>query len=122
MFQCFFLRTRVKATRSSLVLFSSNLSHAKKYRSYDSSSRISTKVFNRKDYWIPPEITSADDDKVEVKTFREDFQGTRVFVDGIPKSASWQDVKDHFRLIGEGKITLSLYNMKYAIIMIHRLI
>lgn len=35
-----------------------------------------------------------------VRTFREDFRGTRVFVQGLPPQASWQDVKDHFRIAG----------------------
>jgi RNA recognition motif-containing protein len=35
------------------------------------------------------------------RTFREDFRGTRVFVQGIPAFASWQDLKDHFRIAGE---------------------
>lgn len=29
-----------------------------------------------------------------------DFEGTRVFVKGIPSDASWQDLKDHFKLAG----------------------
>jgi hypothetical protein len=31
------------------------------------------------------------------KTFRQDFRGTRVFVDGLPPHATWQNLKDHFR-------------------------
>jgi len=34
------------------------------------------------------------------KNFRQDFRGTRVFVQGIPLSASWQDLKDHFKVAG----------------------
>lgn len=34
------------------------------------------------------------------KTFRQDFRGCRVFVQGIPLDASWQDLKDHFRIAG----------------------
>ena len=34
------------------------------------------------------------------KSFRQDFRGTRVFVQGIPSDASWQDLKDHFRVAG----------------------
>lgn len=33
--------------------------------------------------------------------FRENFRGTRVFVQGIPNYASWQDLKDHFKVAGE---------------------
>lgn len=33
-------------------------------------------------------------------TFRDNFRGTRVFVQGIPKSVSWQTLKDHFRIAG----------------------
>jgi hypothetical protein len=35
------------------------------------------------------------------RTFREDFRGTRVFVQGLPPDATWQDLKDHFRVAGE---------------------
>lgn len=34
-------------------------------------------------------------------TFKEDFQGTRVFVQGLPKDADWKDLKDHFKVAGE---------------------
>ena len=34
------------------------------------------------------------------RTFRQDFRGSRVFVQGIPPTASWQDLKDHFRVAG----------------------
>ncbi|CAB9520813.1 Myelin expression factor 2 [Seminavis robusta] len=34
------------------------------------------------------------------RTFRQDFQGTRVFVQGIPLDAKWQDLKDHFAIAG----------------------
>lgn len=37
----------------------------------------------------------------EGDTFREDFQGTRVFVQNLPKEATWQDLKDHFKISGE---------------------
>ena len=62
-------------------------------------------LLSDKGYWVPPEITTPDDDEDDTpKRFREDFQGTRVFVEGLPKSSSWQDVKDHFRdCIGEGR-------------------
>jgi len=36
----------------------------------------------------------------DTKTFRQDFRQTRVFVQGIPKGVSWQDLKDHFREAG----------------------
>lgn len=35
------------------------------------------------------------------KTFRQDFRGTRVFVQGLPLDVAWQELKDHFRLAGE---------------------
>lgn len=35
------------------------------------------------------------------KSFRQDFRGTRVFVQGVPPGVSWQDLKDHFRVAGE---------------------
>lgn len=34
------------------------------------------------------------------KTFRQDFRGTRVFVQNIPEQVSWQSLKDHFRIAG----------------------
>ncbi len=37
----------------------------------------------------------------EKQHFRDNFQGTRVFVQGIPDSASWQDLKDHFKVAGD---------------------
>ena len=36
----------------------------------------------------------------ESRTFQEDFRGTRLFVQGIPPTASWQDLKDHFKVAG----------------------
>jgi hypothetical protein len=35
------------------------------------------------------------------RTFRQDFRGTRVFVQGLPPDATWQNLKDHFRVAGE---------------------
>jgi RNA recognition motif. (a.k.a. RRM, RBD, or RNP domain) len=35
------------------------------------------------------------------KTFRQDFRGTRVFVQGLPPDCSWQTLKDHFRVAGQ---------------------
>lgn len=35
------------------------------------------------------------------KTFRQDFRGTRVFVQGLPPDCSWQTLKDHFRTAGQ---------------------
>lgn len=34
------------------------------------------------------------------KTFREDFRGTRVFVQGLPLNTTWQALKDHFKIAG----------------------
>ncbi|KAL7530640.1 hypothetical protein ACHAXR_003605 [Thalassiosira sp. AJA248-18] len=45
-----------------------------------------------------PERTSKTERLV---TFKEDFQGTRVFVQGLPKEATWQELKDHFKIAGE---------------------
>jgi len=33
--------------------------------------------------------------------FRDNFRGTRLFVQGIPDYASWQDLKDHFKVAGD---------------------
>lgn len=97
----------VLGSRSSLALFACHR------RSFNNSlftpkySQVRKKnlclLLSDKGYWVPPEITTPDDDEDDTpKTFREDFQGTRVFVEGLPKSSSWQDVKDHFRdCIGE---------------------
>lgn len=35
------------------------------------------------------------------ENFRDNFRGTRVFVQGIPTHASWQDLKDHFKVAGD---------------------
>eukprot|EP00560_Eucampia_antarctica_P006233 CAMPEP_0197827374 /NCGR_PEP_ID=MMETSP1437-20131217/4162_1 /TAXON_ID=49252 ORGANISM="Eucampia antarctica, Strain CCMP1452" /NCGR_SAMPLE_ID=MMETSP1437 /ASSEMBLY_ACC=CAM_ASM_001096 /LENGTH=419 /DNA_ID=CAMNT_0043428191 /DNA_START=105 /DNA_END=1360 /DNA_ORIENTATION=+ len=35
------------------------------------------------------------------KNFRDDFRGTRVYVEGIPDWADWKLLKDHFRVAGE---------------------
>jgi RNA recognition motif-containing protein len=35
------------------------------------------------------------------QSFRENFRGTRVFVQGIPTGTSWQDLKDHFKIAGD---------------------
>jgi RNA recognition motif. (a.k.a. RRM, RBD, or RNP domain) len=45
--------------------------------------------------------TGGDVDDDQSKSFREDFRGTRVFVQNINPSTSWQDLKDHFRVAGE---------------------
>jgi len=37
----------------------------------------------------------------EKQHFRDNFRGTRVFVQGIPDRASWQDLKDHFKVAGD---------------------
>jgi len=35
------------------------------------------------------------------QSFRDNFRGTRVFVQNIPDRISWQDLKDHFKVAGE---------------------
>mmetsp|Transcript_10328 Transcript_10328/g.14604 ORF Transcript_10328/g.14604 Transcript_10328/m.14604 type:complete len:473 (+) Transcript_10328:108-1526(+) len=40
-------------------------------------------------------------DKFPSKNFREDFLGTRVFVQGIPDWIKWQELKDHFKIAGD---------------------
>jgi hypothetical protein len=40
-------------------------------------------------------------DNNDNRTFRQDFRGTRVFVQGLPPDATWQNLKDHFRVAGE---------------------
>jgi hypothetical protein len=35
------------------------------------------------------------------RSFREDFRGTRVFVQGIPPHVTWQELKDHFKVAGD---------------------
>lgn len=34
------------------------------------------------------------------KSFRQDFRGTRVFVQGLPPHCTWQTLKDHFKIAG----------------------
>lgn len=41
-----------------------------------------------------------DDSSQKPSTFRENFRGTRVFVQGIPDHVSWQELKDHFKVAG----------------------
>jgi len=41
------------------------------------------------------------DNRPDAVTFKEDFQGTRVFVQGLPEEASWKELKDHFKILGE---------------------
>lgn len=36
----------------------------------------------------------------ERKTFKEDFLGTRVFVQGLSQRTTWQELKDHFQIAG----------------------
>jgi len=40
-------------------------------------------------------------DKKPARNFREDFRGTRVFVQNLHSETKWQDLKDHFREAGE---------------------
>lgn len=42
--------------------------------------------------------SSADD---RPRSFREDFRGTRVFVQGLPDNVEWRQLKDHFGIAGE---------------------
>jgi RNA recognition motif. (a.k.a. RRM, RBD, or RNP domain) len=43
-----------------------------------------------------------------VRTFRQDFRGTRVFVQGLPPDATWQDLKDHFReVVGKNSVVFA---------------
>lgn len=37
----------------------------------------------------------------EQKNFRENFRGTRVFVQGLPDWVNWQELKDHFKVAGD---------------------
>ena len=45
-------------------------------------------------------FTGEPDNAGDNQSFRQDFQGTRVFVQGLPTQASWQDLKDHFAIAG----------------------
>jgi RNA recognition motif. (a.k.a. RRM, RBD, or RNP domain) len=42
----------------------------------------------------------SDDRGADNKSFRQDFRGTRVFVQGLPPDCSWQTLKDHFKIAG----------------------
>mmetsp|Transcript_16715 Transcript_16715/g.20417 ORF Transcript_16715/g.20417 Transcript_16715/m.20417 type:complete len:473 (-) Transcript_16715:208-1626(-) len=37
----------------------------------------------------------------EQQSFRDNFRGTRVFVQGLPDSVNWQELKDHFKVAGD---------------------
>lgn len=57
------------------------------------SSRTAKTTFDPN---VTPEVVPASS-----RSFKEDFQGTRVFVQGLPKEATWQDVRlDYFVLFG----------------------
>lgn len=38
---------------------------------------------------------------MEYETFRNNFRGTRVFVQGLPEHVGWKELKDHFKQVGE---------------------
>jgi len=40
-------------------------------------------------------------EREDIVTFKEDFQGTRVFVQGLSKDATWKNLKDHFKIAGD---------------------
>ena len=56
---------------------------------------------DKRDDGSPGDRGDDDGDDNEGKSFRQDFRGTRVFVQNIPKHITWQDLKDHFRVAGE---------------------
>jgi hypothetical protein len=66
---------------------------------YPSSRKSSPSTVSPNSSWMDRNdaFTNADGPK----TFREDFRGTRVFVQNFPPQTSWQDLKDHFRIAGE---------------------
>jgi hypothetical protein len=37
----------------------------------------------------------------EYQNFRDNFRGTRVFVQGLPDYVGWKELKDHFKQVGE---------------------
>jgi RNA recognition motif-containing protein len=43
---------------------------------------------------------SGRDNSNNSRSFRDDFRGRRVFVQGLPLDATWQNLKDHFRVAG----------------------
>jgi hypothetical protein len=55
----------------------------------------------RRDGQRAPRIGRDSNGPREPRTFREDFRGTRVFVQGLPTSVTWKELKDHFRIAGE---------------------
>lgn len=38
---------------------------------------------------------------IENQTFRNNFRGTRVFVQGLPEHIGWKELKDHFKQVGD---------------------
>jgi len=71
-----------------------------KYRSNSNEgSRGAEKQKRRRNEKRREEFNVKQDQKDE--NFRDNFRGTRVFVQGLPSSCSWQDLKDHMKIAGE---------------------
>jgi len=62
----------------------------------DESEQVVRKPTKKK---IDPNVTT-ELPSTSLRSFKEDFQGTRVFVQGLPKEADWKDLKDHFQIAG----------------------
>jgi len=77
-----------------------NLERSSKDEKKDESDWYSE--MNDDDKIVDPNQTVSGPSSEEPKrnTFREDFQGTRVFVQGLSEDTTWQELKDHFQIAG----------------------
>jgi RNA recognition motif. (a.k.a. RRM, RBD, or RNP domain) len=80
-------------TSRSPVTSSTNRASVRSGSDVSGSSRLRT----RDDTAVENQVSKNDE---SVRTFREDFRGTRVFVQGLPETCRWQALKDHFRVAG----------------------
>ena len=97
--------TSTSYSESSVSASTTSLAKRKPLRKTSQSS-VSEKSswMDRNKKFKGEEITDETDSETnnkKGKTFRQDFRGTRVFVQGLPPWAKWQDLKDHFRVAGE---------------------
>eukprot|EP00977_Amphora_coffeiformis_P015253 scaffold4472_cov180-Amphora_coffeaeformis.AAC.5 len=93
-------RTRSTAKRPKRLSVGSRASWMERNAEFLQEEKVAEPV-NPKEYVSSNSKNSprVEDDRPN-KTFRRDFRGTRVFVQGLPPDASWQDVKDHFKEAG----------------------
>lgn len=93
------LKAATRALRTAQFVTPSGRTNQRERSPYKKQSDLKQNIA-KPDYSVPPELTESQGDASNAN-FREDFQGTRVFVENLPPHANWQDVKDHFRIAGE---------------------